>query len=97
MESENAGEELVRGDDFAEPHMATQNEDVGVIAAQQAEAEAASPEIADEPTKADTIEQEIENWFREHFYNSIVSADTAIINHVRAGVDLLKVRIKNLL
>ena len=93
MDNENAGEDVAPVDTVGEPLMAMQNEDVGTVAAQDV---AVADPVA-EPTKAETIEQEIENWFREHFYNSIVSADTAIINHVRAGVDLLKERIKNLL
>ena len=34
----------------------------------------------------DTIEQ----WFRQHFCDSVVSRNTEVFNHIRAAVDTLK-------
>lgn len=88
MEAEDAGEEIVQ-----------QNEDVGTEAAVEiAKVETAVDVVkTDEEIKAESLEQEIETWFREHFHNSIVSADVAIINHVRAAVDSLKAKLKQYL
>ena len=42
---------------------------------------------------AEALGHLVEEWYREHMHNSIVSANTPIVNHVRAAVDDLKARL----
>ena len=46
--------------------------------------------------KLKAIDDLFDAWLNQHIYNSVVSRDTPIVNHVRASVDKLRESVKAL-
>lgn len=60
------------------------------------ETRAAAPEPTDAPVAPSPAAVAVESWFVEYIHNSPASRDTAIFNHVRQAVDVLKQRLSAL-